>query len=59
MTERTICANADKIRECAQIVTPLSAVSITKGRDMVMDNVEKLFKVWIDFKYRGTCPIVL
>jgi len=35
-----ILVNADKIGECAQGVTPLSAPRITKGRDRVMNNMK-------------------
>ena len=51
-TVRTIRANADKIKECAQSMAPLTAARITKGRDKVMDNMERLLRVWI--KVNGT-----
>lgn len=38
---RTIRANGNEIRECAQNMTPLHAARIPKGRDKVMDNIEE------------------
>lgn len=47
-TVRTIHTNAEKIKRSARSINPASAARITKGRDSVMVNMERLLNMWID-----------
>uniref|UniRef100_UPI00358EA035 putative CENPB DNA-binding domain-containing protein 1 n=1 Tax=Myxine glutinosa TaxID=7769 RepID=UPI00358EA035 len=58
-TVRSIRTNADKIRECVQSVTPLSAVRITKRRDKVMNHMERSLSLWIEDQGRQNAPVTL
>lgn len=53
-TMRTIITNATKIKSSAESVILGSAVRIMKGKDKVMEKMERFLSVWI--KVKGMCP---
>ena len=47
-TVRAIRGNAEKIKLCAQRVTPLAATKLTLNRRGIMENIERLLNIWME-----------
>ncbi|XP_038669700.1 tigger transposable element-derived protein 1-like [Scyliorhinus canicula] len=58
-TVRTIRGNADKIKQSAQSVTPLSAGRVSRTRSSIMENMERLLAVWIEDQNQRQVPLTL
>ena len=58
-TVRTIRSNAEKIKLCAQSVTPLAATELTHNRSGIMENVERWLNIWMEDQQQRDSPCLL
>lgn len=58
-TVRSIRSNAEKIKACAQGVTPHAATRLTRHRSSIMANMERLLNIWIEDMHQRNCPCSL
>ncbi|XP_041053574.1 tigger transposable element-derived protein 1-like [Carcharodon carcharias] len=58
-TVRTIRGNAEKIKQSARSVTPLSAGRVSRTRSSIMENMERLLAVWIEDQNQRQVPLSL
>ncbi|XP_069958714.1 uncharacterized protein [Cherax quadricarinatus] len=58
-TVRTILSNSEKIKACAQSVTPLAATKLTRKRSSIMENMEGLLYMWLMEMHRCNSPCSL
>jgi len=57
-TVRTICnRDADRIRECAKIATPLQSKQLTKIRSSLMVKMESHLAIWIENQNQRRMPL--
>ena len=51
--------NAEKIKLCAQNVTPLAATKLTRNRSGIMENMERLLNIWMEDQHQRDSPCSL